>query len=337
MYCSLEIAKGFVRPGSGECDDAKLTEIVNKIRRQMMNWYSEVALFVDVVECYCLQRYCADTSGKGEWFNGITLGRECAAIEAMWVNSWPVTLRSSWREWQNALSPHSEHGCEHGIQKYDLPGFFSTFADLIPGQPKRVRFRCDSPQDVGKKITVRGMTPAGVRCEYQMTLSTSPMETPEMLSSIDQQGGIVKDLTVGQVTLADSDGRLLGLYSPDETVPSMKRVKITGHHQGCGSINVRSARRYYPVYCNTDVVETDNQPAWDAMARYLRSFERADKTSDDVKVENNYLASARGHVLGDRAREEGKGTKADLKIATPGIVPMRMRLSTMRQGWGREW
>lgn len=325
-YTTFSIAKQFVRAGSGECNGDELGKTVNTIRRHLYNWYADVQLFADAVETFAVQRFWENQEGVGECYQGITLPRECANIEAMWWNDWPVTLRSSWREWVVGITPC--WSC--GLEKFDLPGFFSTALDLIPGQPKRIRFQCESPDDIGKVISIRGMTPANAPFAADYKLSTNPAETDGPLKWINRQGGIIKEATVGRVIVADEDGRLLGMYEPDETVPSYRRVKLAGLPGGCGAVNVRAARRYFPLVGANDVVETDNEPAFDAMARYLRLYQKQGKTGDDLRVEKDHYATARSHILGDKAREVGKGTRAEIKIVTPGMVPHRATLNGAR-------
>lgn len=330
MYCLLSQAREFVRAGSGECSKDALTDIVNRIRRDFYNWHSEVQLFVDVVEAFAVQNFCTSPEG-GERFSGITLPREMATIESMWWNDWPITLRSSWREWQAGISPC----CDCGLQKFDLPGYFSTALDLIPGHPQKVRFQCYNAADVGKTVIIRGVSISGAPFQERCTLSISPKETSVALSSIDRQGGVIKDVTLGRVALSEANGRILGMYEPDETVASYRRVKISGLRAWCDHVNVRAARRYFPLVDDNDVVETDNAPAFDSMARYLRSYQNSSKTSEDLRIEKDHWTTARGHILGEKSRELGKSTRAEIKVVTPSMIPVRARLSSSRYYGGR--
>lgn len=316
---TLQIARGYVRAGSDDCDEASLTDVVNKVRRIMYGWYSEMNVPMDIVECYAVKQF---RDADGSCYQGITLGADVANVEAMWWNDWPVQLRSEWREWQQGIM--GEWQC--GLQKFDLPGVFSTITDMPCGQP--VRFQCYSTEDIGKQFSIRGTTVAGIPFSGDYKLALEPQQTPVDLLAIRQQGGIIKEPTVGRVGLTTDSGLLLGLYEPYETVPSYRRLKITGLCHGCQVVNVRSARRYYPLVGPNDIVEIDNEPAFDAMARYIRSFSKSDRDSNSLQLERDYIATAKRHIMGDKARETGKNTRQDLNILTPGRMPFHRRLSS---------
>lgn len=331
QHCTLAQARRYVARGSGQCDEDELTEIVNRIRREWFNWYAEIALFLDVVECYRVHRFCYDCADCRDSYRGLTLPRECQTVEAMWWNDFPMRLESSWREFQRGISPE----CDCRLQKIDLPGAFSTAADIRPNAPTRLRIVAHNSQDVGKIFTVRGWSAARAPHSESISLSVEPQLTEEPFSLVDHRGGVVKDVTVGRVVMAEEDGRVLGIYEPDETVPSYRRVKITGLMDDCDVVNVRCARRYFPLVGDNDVVETDNEPAFDAMARYLRLYRRSGKTTEEMKEEQLHLATARSHIMGDTARERGKATRAEVKIAVPHFGPTRLHrnFGGLRRGW----
>lgn len=326
-YTTLSRAIQMVARGSGECGDS-LIDIVNRIRREWFNWYAELPLFLDVVECYRLNRFCFDCEDCRDSYLGITLPRECQTVEALWWNDWPVALESSWREFQTGIRPE----CDCRLQKLDMPGAFSTAADIRSGRPARLRVVAQNVADIGKTITIRGMAGHGAMVEQAFVLSTAPQLSNEAFRFITPRGGVVKETTTGRVVVAEEDGRLLGIYEPDETVPSYRRIKITGMPEECDVVNVRCARRYYPLIGENDVVETDNEPAWDAMARYLRSYRRSGKSGEELKEEQIYLATAKAHMLGDLARERGKATRSEVKFVTPTLGGRRLN----RTG-GRMW
>lgn len=310
-YILLSQAREFISPGFGECDPAKLTQAVNQIRQHMFGWYRDVALFLDAVECFRVQNYALNCNDCSDTYSGITLPREMQQVEALWFNDFPVQLYSGWREFQQGISPE----CDCRLQKLDVPGVFCTFADLVVGHPKKLIVKAFEEVDRGKRFVVRGRTVAGNPFVHEFRLDTEPQETPDLVKSIDS-AGILKSPTVGRVVLADEEGRLLGLYEPEQTVPTLKRIKITGLPSDCSAVNVRASRRYYPLVGDDDVVETDNEVALDSMARYLRLFRRSDKSAADIRTEKDFYATAMSMMLGEKKRDEGRGTRAEIRMAT---------------------
>jgi hypothetical protein len=195
-----------------------------------------------------------------------------------------------------------------------------------------LRAVCYRQEDIGKALIVRGMRSDNIPFEWSVKLAIGVQESPFSVLSIDPRGGVIKDPTCGRVTLAEDNGRLLGLYEPDETVPAYRRIKITGLPDDCAVVNLRCARRYFPLYGDDDVVETDNQPAWDDMARYLRIHLRADRSPADIQAENNHLTTAKAHMEGDQSRDIGKATQSEVTIATPYFMGRHGGLIRNRRG-----
>lgn len=311
-YATFLQAKGFIESAYGCPDAAKLGKAVNTIRRHFFNWYQEVSLFMDAVNTFRVHRFFVDAACH-ESYRGVTLPRDFQTVEAMWWNDWPVHLQSSWREFQVGISPE----CDCRLQKFDLPGFYATAVDLIPSRPQKVKVRALSEEDEGKRFVIRGIAGTGQPVSQEFKLSATLQETDWAMSSIDRMGGVVKDVTAGRVTLSAEDGTLLAIYEPDETVPAFRRIKISGLGDDCETVNIRAARRYYDLTADDDVVESDNFPAWDAMARYLRLYQLTDKTRETLAVEKDHYATAMKMMIGDKARETGKGTQASLTFVTP--------------------
>lgn len=329
-YTTFKQAKAFCSPGYGQCDDDALAEVVNTIRRHWYNWYQQVHLFIDAIGCFRVQRFCLDCNDCNLAYAGVTLPRDFQTVEAAWWNDWPLHLKSEWWEFQHGIS----HECDCRILKSDVPGSFSTVADILPNAPVQLLIAIENRADVGKRLKIRGTGSGGQPVSIEVVLSMQPQQTVEFFSSIAHRGGIVKDVTAGRVTLMDATGRIYGRYEPDETVPTYRRIKLAGLRDKCDVVNIRAARKFFPVVGDDDVVEMDNQPAWDAMARYLRSFRMADKTGGALQAEQNYLATAKAMIFGDVAREQGGGTQAELTIRTPKFGGRNL---TRTRGNSRRW
>lgn len=319
-YTTFKQAKAWMSPGYGQCDDATLAEVVNTTRRHFYNWYQEVHLFLDAIGCFAVKRFCLDCLDCNDSYIGVTLPREFQTVEGIWWNDWPIKLNSDWWEFQHGMTSE----CDCRVRKLDVPGSFSTIADIQPGQVVRLMVVCTNPADVGKRTVIRGIGAGGQPISNEMTLSLTAQKTPDSFVSILHRGGIVKDVTEGRVIITDCHGKIYGRYEPDETVPTYRRIKLNGLTEGCDVVNIRAARKYFPLIGEDDVAETDNQPAWDAMARYLREYRKADRSGDSIKAEKNHLQTAKSMMMGDVAREKGGGTQAEIVIRTPKFFGRRL-------------
>lgn len=312
-YATLAQARSWVEAGFGTCDKDALTEAVNTIRAHWFGWYQELSLFLDATECFALQTFSLNCNDCRDTYTGVTLPRDIQRPEALWWNDYPIRMNSSWREYQVGISPE----CDCQLKSFDMPGRFSTALDIVCGTPSKVKFRSFDPADNGKRLLIRGVDVTGRPFADEFQLSTDLQETGIALRSINAAGGIIKDITKGRVVLLDEASRVLGMYEPDETVPSMKRIKIVGLRSGCDTVNIRGSRQYFPLYGDDDVVESGNSAAFDAMGRYLRIYRKADKDGNDLKAEQAHMGTAFKLMAGDKAREVGKSTDASLVILTP--------------------
>ncbi len=322
----LSQAKNWISSAYASADPDVLTEAVNAIRRELYAWYSEMNLFVTAEECFEVQRFCEDCRSCAETYRGITLPREFAAVEAMWFDSRPVKLFDRWRQFQQGM----KSACDCGLSKYDMGDDFATERDIA--QRCYLRIMALMPDDLGKKLVLRGKTIHG-DAEIEVCLSHKPQLTELPWLSIDRAGGVSKDVTKGRVLIAEDNGRILSIYAPDETCPAYKRVKITGLPSDCQHVLIRSARNYVEVFDDKDVVEHDNQRAWEAMARALRIDRKQDRSRDDIQSQAIYISQAKAMLLGDKSRAEGKSARTDLRISTPKL----QNYSLGRTGGRRRW
>src|SRR4051812_3056477 len=108
-----------------------------------------------------------------------------------------------------------------------MPGSFSTHLDIATLRPVNLLLAALNPADAGKRVVIRGIGAGGEPLVHELRLSVKPQRTP-MFRRIDQRGGILKELTIGRVIIMDELGKVYGQYEPDETVPSYRRIKLTG-------------------------------------------------------------------------------------------------------------
>lgn len=298
--------------GSGECDRAKALAILNRIRARMYDWFPEIPLF-EVSMVFDLQSFCADANDCAPVYRGVTLPRDFQSVEALWLNSTPIALYTSWREWQRGMAPE----CVCGLAKYDLPGLYSSERDILPGRPVKLSVYAENGADVGKSATIIGTDVFGARRNYVFILTHEPQFTENAMASIDRGRGFIKTRTVGRVILGDENSRVLSAYEPDETVPGYRRLKITGMRDDCSQVNIRGNRRYFPVYSEDALIETDNRTAFEEMARFLKINDMVNKNGDDMRSAAAAISQAKEALKGDRSRELGKSTDSVVNVALP--------------------
>lgn len=244
---------------------------------------------------------------------GVTLPRYFETVEAMWHNDIPVQLFDRWRTWQHRLTARTE--C--GLAKVDMGYAFPTEREML--RPGRLKVAALDGFDVGQQVIITGTAPGGDPIHETLMLGPEPVLTSRDLASIRVPGGIAKSQTRGRVVIAEEDGRVLVILSPDEQVPAYTRIRISGTREGCPQVVIRGSRRFIALFDPSDVVETDNRNVWDAMARFLRLNRKGDRTSADMASEKDYLQQAQALMLGDKSRQTGKATQADIRFVTPSI------------------
>lgn len=305
---------------SGECDRPKLFDVLNECRERFYQLYPAITLF-EIEYCFELQTFCSDCNVCDDMYRGVTLPRDYQNAEAIWNNDFAVTMNSSWREWQRGgLSPY----CDCGLSKFDMPGLYSSERDLRPRMPARLGVNAVSQADVGKQVTLRGIDIFGVAREQVLTLGIERVFTDHIWRSINRGSGFSKPRTEGPVIFSEENGRILSIYSPDETMPGYRRIKITGAGGGRAQLNVRGMRRYFPVFKETDVVELDNRTALTEMARFIRVNKKVSKDSSDLRTASFALDQVRAALEGDKARDAGKTAQATMRVESIGFGPPRL-------------
>lgn len=165
-------------------------------------------------------------------------------------------------------------------------GTFPTYRDL-PCPARLIAF-LSSSEDEGKQIRVFGFddqnqplrTRVGGEWVDGLLVPTIfgyavPASTDPKVSRIT---GIVKDRTVGTIRLssfdgASSSGTLLGIYEPDETRPSYRRIKIS---VGCDWVRICYRKRTSDVASLYDRILLHSRLALILAMRAVKKYEEND-------------------------------------------------------------
>lgn len=186
----------------------------------------------------------------------LTLPRQVACIEAMWVCNQPITLRNQWLEYLDSgpwlqtpegrrctesngasIGCFGRFWCNFG-NGYDR-GTACTFAD-IRGLNKKIRVYADVAESDDAQILLQGYdenniwirTEVGgewIDGEY-VDISTTPANSTKFFSNLT---AAIKPVTNGNVRLYEynndtTDQRAIAVYEPTEINPSYRRMLVPG-------------------------------------------------------------------------------------------------------------
>jgi len=247
-----------------EKDRPYLIDMANLIREKMYNAYQEYEIEVDVEECFQVQRFCQCGQCESEYM-GITLPSYMNTVEAAWFLNTPITLYSKWRESKVGLKTSAN--CL--IASYDRPGFYPTERDLSPcGAADVIQFLARSPLDSNKKVRIVYESDRGEETTEEISLQSGAWMGTNGLVRYIKSVILPPSLKSGVDIRQATGGRVLSNYSPFETVPSYKRIKLTGVCDKAVVV-IRASRNFTPLWDDYDIVETGNREAVDNAARHL--------------------------------------------------------------------
>ncbi len=290
----------------------EMVDTLNRIRQHFYLWYESIPLFLDGEECIEVQEFALDCNCK-ETYLGITLPREYETVEAIWINNTPIKMYDRWREYRDGFKDSC--GCK--LAMYDVANFFPTEREFAPcGVCTHVKFLAKDPGDGGKIVRIKYKDSTGQDFQDEIVLKHDTyIKTEKPVLQIEPRGGIVlpPDL-VGTVLIADENGRVLSEYSPNEIVPSYRRMKL--ENVCCGDqVLVHASRKFTELFLDSDVIETDNRLAIEEAGRFMRYN---DSTSADLTFEakaSAHIANSRLYLLGEKSRHRGKATISNLNYS----------------------
>lgn len=289
----------------------ELVDKLNRIRQHFHLLYGEVDLFMNGEECLTIQEFPLDCNCR-ETYLGITIPPEYEAIEAIWKNDVPIKMYDKWREYRDGI----KSTCSCKLEMYDMEEFFPTEREISPcGASTFIKMKAENPDDYGKIAIIRYKDANGQQNEDEIKLGEGYVRTSRQVKRINPRGGVIlpNDL-VGAVFIAEENGRILSEYSPSQTVPSFRRLKITGVCKG-DQVLVKANRRFTPLYFDTDVIETDNRLAIEECARYFRYNDNTSGSQIYEQKSATHAANAKFYLLGEKGRHRGHATISQLRLS----------------------
>lgn len=277
-------------------DRTEVVEYLNRYRQLLYSLYKDLRLFDDVFHCICLEDFRENCS-TNDYYRGFTLPSDVLGVEAVYKYGFPLTLHSRWRE------SHTGIGVDVNTTRVGavlMAEQFCTERDL--NETCRLRVYAEHPEDQGKCVVIEGLADNHRATKARVELSGDGV--------VVTRQKFAKILSVslpperkGSVTLMDNNRRVLSIYTPYESVPLYRRMKVP---PSCNDsvVLVQGNKRYQKIFFDHDIVEVGNQLVIESAGRFFKFGE----TSTDPK-ELNRAAIDRafmGDLLrGDMERQQG--------------------------------
>lgn len=282
---------------------------LNDARRLFYTVHQRLRLDFFIEACFCVKTFCQScfTCGEGTdaVYTGISLPNEMEQVEASWANDRPIPLYDKWFEYK--------HGVKLSNNSYlkfiDMGGDYPLESDWECGKCAKLKFIALDQADCGKVVTVKYVAPGGEDRMEKIALTAEGNCIEGIAEKIHRPGGIVLPVgLVGGVLVQEATtGQLLARLHPRITVPSFRRLKLTGIC--CGQqIYVRATRKYTELYFDWEVVETDNKLAILDAFRYLKAMSIQSTDPGWMQKATLYMKNVENYLAGSNYRSDGGGT-----------------------------
>ena len=279
-------------------DRAEVVEYLNKYRQLLYSLYNQFRLFDDVFHCICLEDFRESCVGDcNTTYRGFTLPSDVMGAEVVFKYGLPLTLHSRWRE------SHTGIGVDVNTSRIGavlMAEQFCTERDIRAAC--RLRVYAESADDEGKCVVIEGIGANGRSTKSKVTL------TGDGVSVTGQIFGKVLSVALpsgrrGAVTLMDNDRRVLSVYTPSESVPLYRRMKVPASCND-STVLLQGNKRFQNIYFDCDIVEVGNRLIIEAAGRY---FKYGETTTEKKEIERaNYDLARLGSLLqGDVMRQQG--------------------------------
>lgn len=310
---------------------------LNDARRFFYSVHQRLRLDFYIEACFCVKQFCQScfTCGTGEnlVYDGISLPNEMEQIEAGWVNDRPIPMYDKWFEYKHGIKMSGSSS----LKFIDMGGDFPLEQDWGCNRCAKLKFIALEEKDCNKVVTVRYVAPGGEDRIEQVKLSTGGSCIEGIAEKIHRPGGIVlpTGLEGGVIVQEAKTGQLLARLHPRITVPSFRRVKLTGACDG-GQIYIRATRKYTDLYFDWEVVETDNKLALLDAHRYLKAVGVASTDPGWMQKAALHNKNVENYLAGANQRSDGGGT-----VRSINILPAENRRSGLRsrrvlKPWGQK-
>ena len=274
---------------SWDNDRLEVINYLNKYRLLLYTSYEKFKLFDNVFHCINVQQF--------EGYQGFTLPSDILGVEAAWSMGSPLILRSRWRE------AHTGIGVNRigRVETVAMSEMFATERDLET--TTKIKIFTESEKDDGKKVHIEVIDSRGRQRRLTFTLifdgyAVSSIRVKKILSVSMPSG------RCGGLELAQEDGFVLSHYTPWETVPTYKRLKVKSGCSCPGSVLVQGTQRFQPVYFDHDIVEVGNALVIEEAGKFFKYGESTTETKELQTAQYHY-AEMEKYLKGEIARHRG--------------------------------
>lgn len=298
-------------------DDPRLAlRVLNNIRKRLYNIYNEVNVVPMAVECLDLFEFCEVCAGRCQCSCkkiGFTLPQHIENIEAIKINGERFdfsTEMSDWAKYKNKSDI------------YPLPTHFSTERDIAPcGECSDVVFHVSDAADIGKAVFVRYRDQIGTKFRDKVLLTEGGAMTQFPVTMFERDGGVsFPQPTIGVVTLMQPDGTVLAEFVPSTGVARFRRYVIKRGACGGDKAYVMGSRRYFPVSCLDDIIETDNEDAIREFAKAIKTSKKEPLTDMDRSAILFHERQGKKFLVGQKSRSIGNRTRTSISTVPVSII-----------------
>jgi len=288
----------------------EVVNYLNKFRLLVYTDYDKLKLFDDTFHCMCVESFydlCPDPDCATQ-YQGFTLPEDVLGVVAAWEYGYPLKMRSRWRESHNGIGTS-------GLPRAEIIAMaqmFCTERDITT--TSKLKVFCEHASDAGKVVTMEVIDSRYKQRKISFTLiheglAVSPFKVRKILSVSLPSG------RCGSVKLMQDDGFVLSEYTPWETVPNYRRVKVATVCRA-STILIQGTKKFNRIYFDSDIVEVGNQLIIEAAGRYFKFGENTVE-ADEInraqldKAEMNRLligeiSRHRGHAIQDGSPFKGR-------------------------------
>ena len=278
---------------SWDTDRREVVEYLNKFRLLLFTDYDKFKLFDDSFHCLCVQTFASEC---GDPYQGFTLPADILGVEAVYSYGVPLKIRSRWRESHTGIGV-SDLGRIEAVQ---LAETFATERDLVKLSKLKVFTEHENDNNKTIYLEVIDASHKQKRIAFKLVsdgFSVLPVTIRKILSVSMPSG------RTGSIKLMQDDGYELSEYTPWESVPTYRRMKVKSWE--CPStVVVQGTKKFTNIYFDHDIVEVGNQLIIEAAGRYFKYGETTIETKEIQRSQYDRAEMER-LLKGEIARHRG--------------------------------
>jgi hypothetical protein len=187
------------------------------------------------------------------------------------------------------------------IEAVEMAERFSTERDLQ--KTSKLKIFTEHEGDNGKKVHLDVLDSQGRQKRIAFTLifdafAVSNIKVQKILSVSMPSG------RCGGLILSQEDGYDLSRYTPWETVPTYRRLKVADGCRCLGSVIVQGNKKFQNIYFDHDIVEVGNALVIEEAGKFFKYGESTTETAE-LKTAEYHRTLMEKYLRGEIARQRG--------------------------------